>query len=196
MEEKIIPIVDRTVNVRYRAAGFGAYKLNDGRVRQFDHNEVKRDIPVRELEELSYSDSGFNFMQHNLLINDQEVCEYLGLTIEPEYFYTEETIKTLLQTGTEDQLLDCIDFAPKGVLSMIRDVAVQIRLNDVNKRQIILEKLGYNVTAAIANLDYANSDTPVTDNSGAKRRAAVIEAENQEGNGRKSQPLPTYNRVN
>ena len=167
-------IKNEVVNIRYRNAGFGAYQLSDGRVRQFNHNEVKRDIPVRELEELTYSESGLNFLKECLVIEDDAVCEYLGLEVEPEYFYTEEDIKTLLIEGTEDQLLDCIDFAPSGVLELLKTIAVDIKINDLNKRNLIAEKLNYNVTAAITNLEYANEgDNTAAVETKSKRRAAT-----------------------
>ena len=47
------------------------------------------------------------------------------------------------------QFLDCLDFAPQGVIDTIKKVAVQIKLNDVAKRQAIKDKTGFDVTKAI-----------------------------------------------
>jgi len=55
----------------------------------------------------------------------------------------------LLQHGSLDEFLDCLDFAPEGVLDLIKEYAVTLPLNDVAKRQAILDKLGFNVTVAI-----------------------------------------------
>ena len=50
---------------------------------------------------------------------------------EPEYHYTEDDIKTLLISGTLDQFLDCLDFAPDVIKDMIKDLAVELPVNDM-----------------------------------------------------------------
>jgi len=42
-----------------------------------------------------------------------------------------------------------LDFAPDGVKEIIKTMAVEIELNDVAKRDAILEKLNFNVNNAI-----------------------------------------------
>ena len=42
-----------------------------------------------------------------------------------------------------------VAFAPSGVVDLVKDVAVEIELNDVKKRDAILNKTGFNVTNAI-----------------------------------------------
>ena len=51
--------------------------------------------------------------------------------------------------GSLDEFEDCLNFAPKGVLEIIKDVAVKLPLNDVAKRDLILKKLGFSVANAI-----------------------------------------------
>jgi hypothetical protein len=53
-------------------------------------------------------------------------------------------------TGTLDQFLDCLDFAPESVKEMIKDMAVDLPLNDIKKREAILDKLGFDVSKAIS----------------------------------------------
>ena len=69
--------------------------------------------------------------------------------VEPEYDYTPTDIKNLLLNGSLDELLDCLDFAPEGVIEIVKDLAVELPLNDVAKREAILNKTGFNVTNAI-----------------------------------------------
>ena len=42
-----------------------------------------------------------------------------------------------------------MNFAPSGVLELIKDIAVKLPLNDVAKRDLILKKLGFSVANAI-----------------------------------------------
>ena len=45
--------------------------------------------------------------------------------------------------------MDALDFAPEGVVSLIKDKAVEIKLNDVYKREIIAQKTKFDVSKAI-----------------------------------------------
>ena len=65
----------------------------------------------------------------------------------------------LIKTGSLDAWLDCLDFAPEGVLQIIKDAAVELPLNDVQKRDAIKEKLGFDVSAAIANNKELSQET-------------------------------------
>lgn len=70
---------------------------------------------------------------------------------EQEYFYTKDDIVRLMTTGSLDEFLDCLDFAPDGVLESIKTLSVELPLNDVAKRKAILEKLNFNVDNAVRN---------------------------------------------
>ena len=60
-----------------------------------------------------------------------------------------EDIKTLLLSGSLEQLQDCLDFAPSGVIDLVKDYAVKLEINDISKRNAILTATGFNVTRAI-----------------------------------------------
>ena len=72
---------------------------------------------MEELKQLQYVSGGDYLLKHCLLINDEDALEVLNMrNLEPEYFYTEDIIKKLLEEGTLDQLEDCLNFAPDGVV--------------------------------------------------------------------------------
>lgn len=191
--------LNKTVNVKNRSDSNAGYLLPDSGIRRsWTPGEIKKNITVGELEQVTYVAGGLVIIQDYLLINDQEVCEYLGLNTEPEYFYSEEDIKTLLNSGTLDQLLDCLDFAPEGVLDLIKKISVEIKLNDISKREAIKSKLKFDVTAAIVNNEYANAPEE-TDNSKQRRAKPVGENEPKPvaTGGRRSEPVqaPKYKRA-
>jgi len=70
---------------------------------------------------------------------------------EQEYFYTKEDIEQLMKEGSLEEFLDCLDFAPEGVLEAIKTLSVELPLNDVAKRKAILEKMNFNVDNAVRN---------------------------------------------
>ena len=74
------------------------------------------------------------------------------MNIEPEYNMSVEDVKKLMLEGSLDAFLDCLDFAPAGVIQIIKDLAVKLPLNDVAKRKAIKDKTNFDVDRAIANI--------------------------------------------
>ena len=56
-----------------------------------------------------------------------------------------------MKEGSLEEFLDCLDFAPEGVLEAIKTLSVELPLNDVAKRKAILEKMNFNVDNAVRN---------------------------------------------
>lgn len=165
------------VEVINRYDGGVGYKIPELRVdRQFAPGE-KKNITVQELEQLSYIPGGRVLMDDYLLIKDEEVLkQILNKNVEPEYYYNENDIKRLFKEGSLDEFIDCLNFAPTGVVEMIKDLAIELPLQDMSKRKAILDKTGFNVTSAIeaknAPTD-ADSDQKPVNNETPVRRAAV-----------------------
>jgi hypothetical protein len=57
----------------------------------------------------------------------------------------------LLKAGTQDEFLDCLDYAPVGVIDLIKKFAVSLPLTDYDKRQALKAKTGFDVDEAIKN---------------------------------------------
>ena len=166
-------IDDRTkVKVTNRIAGYVTYNIPDMQnlSRTFTSKETKL-VDFEELRRLMYVPGGQGILEKYLIIEDKDVLKELGLAVEPEYFYNEEEIKNLFVNGTLDEFLDCLDFAPEGVLDTIKLLAVQMPLNDVAKRQAILDKTGFDVTRAIEL--QKDDNEPKEEVVKNKRRAAV-----------------------
>lgn len=139
------------VKVMNRGLGTVGYKIPDLNLRrEFDSKEEK-EITMEELRKLAFIPGGISLLQNNLVIKNEDAAKEILPNVEPEYFYTEEDVKNLLINGSLDALLDCLDFAPEGTLELIKKVAVNIELNDVQKRQVIQNTLGFNITNAIEN---------------------------------------------
>ena len=143
---------DTLIKVKNRDSGTVGYTIPElGNLhRSFSKGETK-EITMDELRKLSYISGGKILLQNYLIVQNQDALkELLSDDVEPEYYYGEEEIKKLLLTGSNDQLLDCLEFAPEGVIGLVKDLAVSLKINDISKRNIILEKTGFNVTNAIA----------------------------------------------
>ena len=139
------------IKVLNRDNGSVVYSIPEmnGLRRVYQAGEIK-EITFEELEKLSYIPGGMELLEDSLVIlnNAQAVHLILG-NVEPEYSYSREDIIKLMQTGSLDEFLDCLDFAPQGVKDLIKNLSVELPLNDVAKREAILNKLGFNVDNAI-----------------------------------------------
>ena len=142
---------DTLIKVLNRNNGQSVYSIPEmnGLRRVYSAGEIK-EVTFEQLQKLTYIPGGMKLLKDNLVIlnNAAAVKELLG-QVEPEYSYTEQDIKKLMIQGTLDEFLDCLDFAPSGVIDIIKKLAVQLPLNDVSKREALLEKTGFNADSAI-----------------------------------------------
>lgn len=164
---------DTLVKVTNRSNSIVGYSIPELQVhRRFSVGETK-ELSVGELRSLSWTNGGKSIIANHLVINNEELVNELIYNVQPEYYYTADDVKDLLLYGTEDQLLDALDFGGDGVRSLIKDIAVNTELNDVRKRDIIQKKTGFNVTRAIE----ANAESKVEPVEVQQRRAAPITAQ-------------------
>ena len=55
----------------------------------------------------------------------------------------------LLENGSVDALLDCLDYAPGGVLDLVQKYALELPVTDTRKIQAIKQKTGFDVALAL-----------------------------------------------
>ena len=157
------------IKIRNRSTGSLSYKIPDMNnfTRTFAAGETK-ELPFEEVQKLAYIPGGDYMLQHFLVIDNIEARNEILGEVELEYDYTQEDVKNLLEHGTMDELLDCLDFAPAGVIDLVKSVSVQIELNDMKKREIIFKKLGFNVSNAVA--INKETDESITEEKATARR--------------------------
>ena len=165
-------------NVKNRSAGLVGYKISESGVRrEFYPGEVKK-IGFEELQQLSYQPGGRELMAEYLQINSAEVLEEFNIKTEPEYNMSENDIKKLILEGSLDAWKDALDFAPAGVIDLIKDLSVKLPLTDYNKRQAIKEMIGFDVDAAIR---LSAPETTEESAGGAPTRRVQPSVEKSEG---------------
>lgn len=147
--------------VKNRSDGRVVYSVlyNGNRVNQsFNPGETKL-VPYEELRQLSYQNGGPELLYNYFMIGDK-ITDFLNVKPEPEYYMSENDIKDLLSNGSLDEFLDCLDFAPIGVIDLVKKYAVEMPLNDWNKRKAIKDKLGFDIDAAIKNNEASKEEVP------------------------------------
>ena len=183
----------KLITVKNRGTGSVVYTVPDmGIRREFSPGEVKRNLDAEEIQKLIFVPGGKKIIEKYLMISDKELLEELGLETEPEYFYDESSVKILLESGTMDQLLDCLDFAPTGVLDLIKKVAVDTRLNNMEKREAIKKALSFDITKAIENVDYDKSTDQFGSEEKTRRATAIQEVGVTESPARRAAATPQY----
>ena len=156
--------------------------------RRFTQGETKM-ISAMELRRLSWLPGGRALIRDHLIVKNEElVNELLSNNVEPEYYYTTEDVRELLLNGSEDQLRDALDFAPQGVISLIKDVAVELKLNDMRKREIILQATNFDVTNAIR----VNEESEVKVEEVKTRRATPVNTEVADATPARRAAAPRY----
>jgi hypothetical protein len=116
--------------------------------RDFAPGEVKK-IKREELEGLSYIPGGINLIRNYLLITNPQAREEFVGKVEPEYNMTEKEVRELIINGSNDEWLDCLDFAPEGVIDLIKTLAVEIPLTDTVKMEQFKQKKGVDLARQI-----------------------------------------------
>lgn len=142
-----------TIKIKNRSRGSAGYlipELGDRRNirREFGPGETK-EISVDEFRALEFIPGGKKLIKNYFQILEKDELDRMNINPEPEYFMNDEDIIDLLNTGSLDSFLDALDFAPVGVIDLIKKYAVSLPLNDYQKRQALLKKTGFNVDNAL-----------------------------------------------
>jgi hypothetical protein len=83
---------------------------------------------------------------------------------------TEADVIKAIKEGSLDEWLDLLDFAPSGVMDLVKQLSVTIPLNDYNKRNALKEKIGFDVDAAIRNWEAEKAAEKAPAEEAPKRR--------------------------
>lgn len=135
LTDHIVVIPDKEMHRRY--------SFQPEEVKNFDKDTLRR---------LNYLPGVTYLFRNCLSVRDEGLAKEFGVssdTFEHEYKWTRADIDKCLTSGSLDELLDALDFAPEGIVDTIVQRAVELKVNDVSKRKAILEKTGKNVDSMI-----------------------------------------------
>ena len=184
--------ISGAMEVKVWAIGSGRvhYELQDPKVtRTFNPGELKI-LTFHEIYQLANHPGGMYLLVNNLQIRDNKVRQAIGLSVDPEYLYTEEDAKKLVLEGSQEQILDALEFGPVGLASMIKHHAI-VNVDSSEKINFFNKLFSMN----ILELRDAFEREPDAPSKSNKRRASVpIETEARKE--RKAQPLKPSEPVN
>ena len=137
------------INVRNRSNSVVVYNVDDLRVRrEFMPGAVKQ-VPLEEIYALSQQPGGAEIIANYLFIENPAAVKEMSMNVEPEYYLDDKGVIDLLKNGSVDALLDCLDFAPAGVLDLVQKYSIDLPLTDTRKIKVIKDKTGFDVALAL-----------------------------------------------
>ena len=164
------------MKIKNRSASVSGYTIPDINIRRrFAPGEVK-DVPKEEIEKLLFQPGGTAMFYGNFQVSPEDL-KILGIgQQEPEYFYTEEEIKEVMLNGSLDKFLDVLDFAPDGVIDLIKKYSTSLPMTDMNKCEAFKQKTGFDVMKAIANIKAVEKDSAAAAAEAPVRKRRVEES--------------------
>ena len=187
----------KLISLTNRDGGRVGYTIPDmGNLhRTFIPGETKM-VTYEELEKLSWVDGGRSLLKNYLIIGDKEAAEEILGEIEPEYYYTKDEVRTLLTQGSLEQLQDALEFAPEGVVELIKKEAVELPVNNVAMRKEILNATKFNVDKAIEINEESQETEESSSAATSKRRSTPVAATSQNSTtSRKSEPIQSKYKI-
>ena len=173
-------MADKIFRIKNRSAGMIVYRIPEDNIRrEFAPGEVKS-IPFSELEKLSFQAGGQMMMNNFLQVQDVEAQQELNIPVEQEYNYSEQDIMKIMESGSLDEFLDMLDFAPIGVMDLIKKFSVSLPLNDIEKRRALKNKTGFDVNAALTHIEeekQEDAENGVTEEATPQRRVKPAAAQ-------------------
>ena len=158
-------------NVKNRSGSHVVYSIPEiGVRRSFAPGEVKK-ISYEELEKLTYQAGGMEIITRFLQVQDEKVITNFNMHVEPEYYMDEKQIAKVIVHGSLDEFLDMLDFAPDGVIDLVKRMAISLPMTDYNKMEALKKKTGLDVEAALKNIRAEREDEkPSIDDNTPQRR--------------------------
>ena len=136
------------MKVRNRCNSVVGYTIPDLNIqRRFAPGESKT-VAKEELEKLVYQPGGLYILANCLQVSKED-AKALDLRPEREYFLSDQQIKDLILTKSLDEFLDALDFAPIGVIDLIKKFAISLPMTDLAKAEALKEKAGFDVIKAL-----------------------------------------------
>lgn len=136
------------MKVKNRCSSIIGYAIPDLNIRRrFAPGETKN-VAKEELEQLAYQPGGLYILANCLQVSVED-AKALDINPEREYFLSEQGIQDLILVKSLDEFLDALDFAPRGVIDLIKTYSMTLPMRDMAKANALKEKTGFDVIKAL-----------------------------------------------
>lgn len=165
-------ITDKTlVEVINTSTGSVSYKPEMSNIaRKWERQNAVKKVELGELKDLVTTTGGYTLLAEDiLLIKDNTIREILGLEELSAYAKTGAEIKDMLLTCSKATLVDFVENCTQDMLDAVVKTAIDIKLSDLNKLQVIELYSGVKVVDCIKE-EAEEKDKPEVKASGATKR--------------------------
>ena len=182
------------IKVVNRSSGPVGYQLPEINLQRVFAAGEEKTIDRDEIQKLIYQPGGQELVDAYFLIKDADAAEEFSPLIskEPEYNYTEEDVIRLIKYGSLDEFLDALDFAPQGVVEMIKSLSISLPITDTMKIQAFKEKKGTDLGHLIE-LNKEDAEIQTQQNTGRRVRTEEVTESNNEA---ETPQIRRYNVIN
>lgn len=140
--------------------------------RSFSPGESK-ELSPQEMEALFQKQGGAQLIKDYLLVDDRDwVAEHWDAPIE--YFWQAAQVRKCLLEDPIDLFTETLDYAPAGVIDIIKSLAWRTPISDLNKIGAIKEKTGFDVLLAIEVMKPTAADRPQAQAKPQRRRREEV----------------------
>lgn len=104
-------------------------------------------LSAGELRSMAYVPGVLSMLYDGKLrIKNKDLCVEFNIPVDvPEYDMTQDDVDDMLLNKELDYLLDALDWAPEGILELIKNRAIALRITDIVKRKSISDALGCDI---------------------------------------------------
>lgn len=168
----------QTVRVQNLTDNPVVYLIPEDNLRRVYRPYEEKTITVEELRKVFYQPGGPALLREFLQVKNKDLAIEFGVdseVFEHEYSWDKAKVENVLLKEDIDILHDALDFAPEGIIDLIVDCAIELRIADINKRELISEYTGKDINRMITiqkELDEALGDTDSQQVAPKRRRAA------------------------
>lgn len=148
-------------------------EYNTNIVRIFPKLGFSMMLSEESIRNIAYNPGGRFILENRLIVNDPELVKELELNLELEDTYTPDDIKDLIINGSKDQLEDALNFGNEGTRELIKDTAIDLEINDLEKRKVIQNFTHIDVNSAISNKSKETEEHTVQATTEVKHRKAA-----------------------
>ena len=132
-----------------RSDGNVVYSLPELNIRRVFVPGESKDLSEQELNALWQIDGGASLLRNELMVQDEEWVKKMMPYAPIEYFWLVGDVDKCILKDSLELFKETLEYAPTGVIDLIKARAWQLPMTDLNKMEALKQKTGFDTLKAI-----------------------------------------------
>ena len=132
-----------------RSDGNVVYSLPELNIRRVFVPGESKDLSEQELNALWQIDGGASLRRNELMVQDEEWVNKTMPSAPIEYFWLIDDVDKCILEDSLELFKETLEYAPSGVIDLIKARAWQLPMTDLNKMEALKQKTGFDTLKAI-----------------------------------------------